>query len=129
MIQATDEPGSIDSTLVLKQSIKKLFVDWQIDRNAQFNLLGLDLSSFQVIHAFESDLWQIENEQLERIHCLLLIQNFLHILYPNSAKQRLGWIYCEHPLLNGECPINLMTREGVQGIIKVAQLLNYLRTI
>lgn len=117
-----------DESCDLATGVVELFKRWQLDPKAQSNLLGLEQTSGQLPSSRPADvaasLFESRDTRI-RIGYLLGIHKGLRLLFPKDEDLQATWLKRENALLDGRRPLEIMTSEGLPGILRIARIINF----
>ena len=118
------ELTSPEARKALAEAILALFHQWNLHLLNQAELLGLNNMS-----ALNRGEPLPENPQvLERVGHLLAIERALTKHFPFDLNRRDSWIETANPKLENELPLKIMLVEGVEGMKKVRELAESLKS-
>jgi len=100
--------------------------DWGLSARDQAALLGArDNTPGPLIKRFEAGLEErAEAQLLQRISALLTIHKALTQMHPQSVEMADYWVTTPHPYFNDRPPLDVMLREGPDGMQRVVEHLN-----
>jgi hypothetical protein len=112
------EKERIDKTAA--QEFFKVVNAWQLDDGQARRLIGI--SRGQLNQLREGEHVALEPEKLTRISLLVAISKGLNVLYGSRRGEK--WVHRpnSNPLFDGTEPLKYMLKEGVEGLIKVREL-------
>lgn len=118
---------SIDDRRDLTLLIMRIFDKWSLTSKQQLNLLGLAEESRYMLQRYRrlESLLPYEKDKIDRVCLLLAIYENLHALYPENQKLRDRWLTSNNHLLSDKQPIEMMMKQGMIGIAKVARYLDF----
>jgi hypothetical protein len=113
----------------LAKVIGALFERWQLDAEAQTNLLGLSPSSRKLLPRYRRGEAALPagRDVRDRVGYLLGIHKGLRLLFPRNEALRFDWVHRRNAMLEGRTPLDVMTGEGLIGIARVARLIDFQR--
>lgn len=126
--QTADRPlvqqrGRLDKERIDKAAgveFMKVVNAWQLDDSQARRLLGISRTLFNQLREGERVL--LEPDKLTKISLLVAIFKGLNVLYGSRRGEK--WVHRpnSNPLFNGNEPLKYMLKEGVEGLIKVREL-------
>jgi hypothetical protein len=116
-----------EERLKLTIMVLKLLEHWQLDTRTQLTLLGMKSSSRAILSKYRNGERAIPDDvdKLDRIALLLLIHKCLRLLYPENPELVYQWINLNNRKLNDERPLDLILKNGIIGLAKVARYLEF----
>lgn len=113
----------------LAKVIGALFERWQLDAETQTNLLGLSVSSRKLLPRYRRGEAALPagRDVRDRVGYLLGIHKGLRLLFPHNEALRYSWVHRRNDMLDGQAPLEVMTRDGLVGIARVARLVDFQR--
>ena len=66
-------------------------------------------------------------DSLDRAGYLMGIHKGLHLLFPEDEELRYGWVHLRNALLDGDSPLQVMLRDGLVGLARVARFVAFQR--
>jgi hypothetical protein len=110
----------------LGQMITRLFELWNLDTATQLNLLGRSETSRKGLSDIKQGILSNQRDSLDRIGWLLAIHKSLRILYPENPELRYDWINRRNKMLDNNTPVEIMKKEGIIGLAKISNYLDFL---
>ncbi len=112
------EKARIDKAASL--DFMKVVNAWQLDDGQARRLLGISRALFRQLR--EGEPVNLEPEKLTRISLLVAIAKGLNVLYGTRRGEK--WVHrrSSNPLFDGTEPLAYMLKEGVEGLLKVREL-------
>lgn len=115
---------SINARKGLAILVTQLFEQWRLSVSDQLELLGLSPSDQPVLERLrDGEALPGSIDMLQRVEALLFINKVLRLLYPIDRKIRCSWIGQNNSAFNNNAPIEIMKKEGIEGLQKVALFL------
>lgn len=110
----------------LARVITALFEKWHLEDEEQLTLLGLDRKSCHVLPQYRSGERALPNnpDTLGRVSYLLGIHRGLRLLFPEDQASRFGWVKMRNRAFDGCTALDVMLREGPDGVARVARLVD-----
>lgn len=110
----------------LAKLIMNLFDKWEIDTSTQLSLLGLSSKSRSLLGLYKAGTKPVRNarDRLDRIGWLLLIHRTLRLLYPYNKILCYHWITYKNKAFDNHSPLDIMNKQGIIGLAKVAHYLD-----
>ena len=123
--QLADEDGRRD----LARVITALFDRWKLDTELQMQLLGMSPKSRKLLPRYRSGDQALpgSRDSLDRAGYLLGIHKGLRLLFPEDEELRFSWVHRRNLALEGATPLEVMVRDGLIGIARVARLVDFQR--
>ncbi|PAU52326.1 hypothetical protein BZL41_25720 [Pseudomonas sp. PIC25] len=121
--------ASEDSRRDLARVIGALFERWELDTDLQMQLLGMSPKSRKQLPRYRAGEAALpaNRDTLDRIGYLLGIHKGLRLLFPEDEELRFSWVRRRNRALEGETPLEVMARDGLIGIARVARLIDFQR--
>jgi len=96
---------------------------WGLADSEQLEILALDGKSTRMLRMLREGERPLpySPEVLLRTQYLLSIHKGLQLLFPEDVEARFGWVRMSNELFDGETPLEIMLREGIDGVAKVAR--------
>lgn len=112
------EKARIDKAAAL--DFLKVVDAWQLDDRQARQLLGISRTRFRQLRERKPVI--LEPEKLTRISLLVAISKGLNVLYGTRRGEK--WVHRPHsnPLFDGAEPLKYMLKQGVEGLVKVREL-------
>jgi hypothetical protein len=121
------ELESEESRQKLSQMVMRLFDHWALTTADQLELLGLSPNSRRMLTQYRKKGVLPNNRDLQdRLGWLLVIHQNLRTLYPENPKLCYTWIHRRNRHLDNWTPLEVMKKQGLIGIFRVAQLMEHL---
>ncbi len=118
-------PGSLspDEQIRLTRAIFRILDTWQVPKDAQPVLLGLDPTRENRIlkHCRLGRPLPDRPEIYARAALILKIDNALHELFPRSELAASLWVTTPRVKLGGITPLELMLKQGIDGLKSIEQ--------
>lgn len=113
----------------LAKVVGALFERWQLDAETQTNLLGLSPGSRKLLPRYRRGETALPagRDVRDRVGYLLGIHKGLRLLFPHNEGLRYDWVHRRNAQLEGQAPLEVMTRDGLLGIARVARLIDFQR--
>lgn len=105
----------------LARVVLELLNRWGLSASEQVELLGLqDVGPDALDHLRRGELVLRDAPViLARVGNLLAIHKGLRLLFPENEDIRFGWVRMCSSRLDGEAPLTIMLRDGVEGLLRV----------
>ncbi len=106
-----------------------LFDHWSLNQIEIANLLGVSTSSRDTLSKYrkgERGISAAQDSQ-QRAAYLLGIHKALRLLYPRNKELLYGWVKNRNRYFDNLTPLEIMTEEGLIGIARVYQCVNFMR--
>ena len=118
-----------DSRRDLARVIGALFDRWQLDTDQQMQLLGMSPKSRKLLPRYRNGDQPLPSSRdaLDRAGYLLGIHKGLRRLFPEDEQLRFSWIHRRNRVLEGATPLEVMMRDGLLGIARIARLVDFQR--
>lgn len=114
----------------LTQMVMRMFGHWKLSATDQLQLLGLSPSSRSMLSRYRTGkAGPSSPDMLDRIGWLLSIHKNLRTLYPENKEICYSWIKRQNHFLGNWTPLEIMKRQRLIGIHRIAQLLDQLVTM
>lgn len=110
----------------LGQMVLRLFELWNLDTATQLNLLGRSETSRKVLSDIKQGILSNQRDLLDRIGWLLAIHKSLRILFPENPALRYDWVNRRNSQLENYTPVEIMKKEGIIGLAKISNYLDFL---
>ena len=111
----------------LTQMIMRLFDHWELTTADKLDLLGLSANSRRMLTQYRKKSVLPNNRDMQdRLGWLLVIHQNLRTLYPENPELCYSWINRRNQHLDNWTPLEVMKKQGLIGIFRVAQLLEHL---
>ena len=113
----------------LARVVAALFERWGIDNVAQLQLLGLSAESRKLLPRYRAGERPLpaQRDILDRAGFLLGIHKGLRFLFPEDEELRYSWVRRRNAALDQATPLDIMLRDGLLGIARVARLVDFQR--
>ena len=111
------------------QLLMALFDHWALSQVEIANLLGVSTSSRDTLSKYrkgERGISAAQDSQ-QRAGYLLGIHKALRLLYPRNKELLYGWVNKRNKFFDNLTPLEIMTEEGLIGIARVYQCVNFMR--
>ncbi|MET1076964.1 MAG: antitoxin Xre/MbcA/ParS toxin-binding domain-containing protein [Pseudomonas sp.] len=120
---------SEDARRDLARVISALFDRWQLDTELQMHLLGMSPKSRKQLPKYRSGELALpgNRDTLDRSGYLLGIHKGLRLLFPEDEELRFTWVHRRNQALEGATPLEVMVRDGLLGIARIARLIDFQR--
>ncbi len=124
-----DELASEEGRRDLARVISALFERWQLDTDVQMQLLGMSPKSRKQLPRYRAGEQPLPSSRdvLDRAGYLLGIHKGLRLLFPEDEMLRFTWVHRRNTALEGATPMEVMVRDGLLGIARVARLVDFQR--
>ncbi|MBA1275957.1 antitoxin Xre/MbcA/ParS toxin-binding domain-containing protein [Stutzerimonas azotifigens] len=124
-VELASEEGRRD----LARVIGALFDRWQLDTDLQMQLLGMSPKSRKQLPRYRAGEQPLPGSRdvLDRAGYLLGIHKGLRLLFPEDETLRFTWVHRRNGALDGATPLEVMVRDGLLGIARVARLVDFQR--
>lgn len=111
------------------QLLMRLFDRWSLTQAQMANLLDISASSRATLKSYETGARGLGGGRdiQQRAGYLLGIHKALRLLYPNNEEMRYGWVSRRNQYFDNHAPLDVMLEQGLIGIARVYECLNYLR--
>ena len=110
--------------------IMRMFGHWKLSATDQLELLGLSPSSRSMLSRYRTGKAVPSSpDMLDRIGWLLSIHKNLRTLYPANKEICYSWIKQHNRFLDNWTPLEIMKRQRLLGIHRIARLLDQLATM
>lgn len=118
-----------DKQLGQAQLLMTLFDHWSLSQMEIANLLGISTSSRDTLSKYRKGERGISTAQdsQQRAGYLLGIHKALRLLYPRNKELLYGWIKKRNKYFDNLTPLEIMKEEGLIGIARVYQCVNFMR--
>ncbi|WP_043237795.1 MbcA/ParS/Xre antitoxin family protein [Stutzerimonas azotifigens] len=125
----TPELSSEDERRDLARVVAALFERWQLDTELQMQLLGMSPKSRKQLPKYRAGEHPLpgSRDTLDRVGYLLGIHKGLRLLFPEDEQLRFSWVHRRNRALEGATPLEVMVRDGLLGIARVARLVDFQR--
>jgi len=115
--------GKLDKERIDKAAsleFMKVVTAWQLSDSQARRLLGISRTLFD--HIRDGERMTLEPDKLTRISLLVAIAKGLNVLYGSRRGEK--WVHRpnSNPLFDGTEPLKYMLKEGVEGLLKVREL-------
>jgi hypothetical protein len=121
-----NQPLSERDQARLTHEVMRILRSWQLDHDAQVALLGLPEDTkprAMARHGRESSL-PYDAERLTRARYLLEIDHALAAAFPHNPDMAGLWVTTSSPRFGGGMPLDLMLRNGMEGMRRVLEHLH-----
>lgn len=110
----------------LSRTVVTLLQKWNLSEEQQLALLGIDAHDGAALAGYPSGVWALPDrpDVLRRIALLLGIHRALRLLFPENEELRFSWVCRRNVAFGGVAPIDVMLRDGADGIRNVRSLLD-----
>ncbi len=121
--------GSEENRRDLARIIAALFERWALDTEVQMQLLGMSPNSRKQLPKYRAGESALPNNRdtLDRAGYLLGIHKGLRLLFPEDEELRFSWVRRRNQALDGATPLEVMVRDGLIGIARIARLIDFQR--
>jgi hypothetical protein len=111
------------------QLLMRLFDRWSLNQAQAANLLDVSATSRATLKSYETGGRGIGGGRdiQQRAGYLLGIHKALRLLYPHNEEMRNGWIKMRNQYFGNRTPLEVMEEQGLIGIARVYECLNFLR--
>lgn len=111
------------------QLLMRLFDRWSLNQAQMANLLDVSASSRATLKSYETGARGIGSGRdiQQRAGYLLGIHKALRLLYPQNEEMRYGWVSKRNQYFDNRTPLEIMLEQGLIGIARVYECLNFLR--
>ena len=111
------------------QLLMALFDHWSLNQVEIAKLLGISKSSRDTLSKYRKGERGIASTQdsQQRAAYLLGIHKTLRLLYPRNKELLYGWVKKRNRYFDNLTPLEIMTEEGLIGIARVYQCVNFMR--
>lgn len=129
MLREEQRDFSEDARRDLARVISALFERWQLDSELQMQLLGMSPKSRKQLPKYRAGDCALpgNRDTLDRSGYLLGIHKGLRLLFPEDEELRFSWVHRRNRALEGETPLEVMVRDGLLGIARIARLIDFQR--
>ncbi|MES2820257.1 MAG: MbcA/ParS/Xre antitoxin family protein [Pseudomonadota bacterium] len=129
LVGKQDTEFSDDARRDLARVVSALFERWQLDSELQMQLLGMSPKSRKLLPKYRAGDSALpgNRDTLDRSGYLLGIHKGLRLLFPEDEQLRFSWIHRRNRALDGETPLEVMVRDGLLGIARIARLIDFQR--
>ena len=111
----------------LTRMIMRLFDHWELSTADQLELLGLSANSRRMLGQYrKKGVLPGNRDMQDRLGWLLVIHQNLRTLYPENPELCYSWINRRNQHLDNWTSLEVMKKQGLIGIFRVAQLLEHL---
>lgn len=113
----------------LARVVGALFERWGLDTDLQMQLLGMSPKSRKQLPRYRAGEHPLpaSRDTLDRAGFLLGIHKGLRLLFPEDETLRFSWVHRRNRALDGATPLEVMVRDGLLGIARVARLIDFQR--
>ena len=113
----------------LSRAVVALFQKWNLSEEQQLALLGSEAHDGVVLHEYETGERSLPAcpEVLQRVAHLMGIHASLRLLFPENEGIRFSWVRRRNQAFGGAAPIDIMLRDGADGIARVWTVLDQQR--
>ncbi len=113
----------------LARTVAALFEKWGLSADEQLCLLGMSPESRKVLPQYRRGERALPNapDTLTRAGYLLGIHKGLRLLFPESEALRFGWVKLRNRVLDGDTPLEVMVRDGLLGVARIARFIDFQR--
>lgn len=113
----------------LARVVSALLERWKLDGISQLQLLGLSPESRKLLPRYRAGERALpaQRDILDRAGYLLGIHKGLRFLFPEDDTLRYGWVQRRNAALEHATPLDVMLRDGLLGIARVARLVDFQR--
>lgn len=113
----------------LARVVSALFERWKLDGISQLQLLGLSPESRKLLPRYRAGerALPVQRDILDRAGFLLGIHKGLRFLFPEDEALRFDWVHRRNAALDHATPLDVMLRDGLIGIARVARLVDFQR--
>ena len=119
-----------ENTKKLAEMVMRMFSHWKLSAADQLQLLGLSPSSRSMLSRYRTGKAVPSSpDMLDRIGWLLSIHKNLRTLYPENKEICYSWIKLHNQFLGNWTPLEIMKRQRLLGIHRIAKLLDQLVTM
>jgi len=105
----------------LGRVVLELLNRWGLSASEQVELLGLQDEGPNAIDQLSRGELVLPDSpvMLTRVGNLLAIHKGLRLLFPENEDIRFGWVRMCNSRLDGEAPLTIMLRDGVEGLLRI----------
>lgn len=128
-MEAATAKSSHDKQRGQAQLLMTLFDHWSLSQIETANLLGVSTSSRDTLSKYrkgERGISAAQDSQ-QRAGYLLGIHKALRLLYPRNKELLYGWVKNRNRYFDNVTPLEIMTEDGLIGIARVYQCVNFMR--
>ena len=129
--QVPDVPSLHDEQVRkdLARVVLALFARWHLSTEQQLALLGLSPESRRLLAQYRAGEKPLPGgrDSLDRAGYLMGIHKGLHLLFPEDEDLRYRWVHLRNALLDGDSPLQVMLRDGLVGLARVARFVAFQR--
>lgn len=113
----------------LARVLAALFEHWALPADQQLALLGMSPESRKVLAQYRRGERALPagRDTLDRAGYLLGIHKGLRMLFPEDRALRYGWVHRRNALLDGHTPLEVMLRDGLIGVARIARFVDFQR--
>jgi hypothetical protein len=121
--------GAEEDRRELARILAALFERWALDTEVQMQLLGMSPNSRKQLPKYRAGESALPNSRdtLDRAGYLLVIHKGLRVLFPEDEELRFNWVRRRNQALDGATPLEVMVRDGLIGIARIARLVDFQR--
>lgn len=110
-------PPASSDLVVAARMVKTLFEHWQLDTDEQAALLGQPQATAPGQRHFGADVGlPVNHHYAERLGHLLAIHSRLRLLFPLNRQLAYGWMRGANSAFGDRSPVEVVRREGLQGL-------------
>jgi len=126
---AAPDLGTEASRKVLAKALVALFDHWQLSQDQMLALLGMAPTSKSVLPAYRRGERPLpaSRDVADRASFLLRIHKGVRMLYPRDSELRYGWVHRPKESLEGKSPLEIMLKDGLVGVARMARFVDFLR--
>lgn len=113
----------------LARVVAALFEKWGLSTELQLALLGMSPESRKVLSQYRRGDRALPNtrDTLDRAGYLLGIHKGLRLLFPEDTALRYGWVQRRNRMLGEHTPLQIMVKDGLVGLARVARFVDFQR--
>lgn len=122
-------PANSKTYAAVTQMIMQLFEHWELTYEQQTMLLSLSANTHSTIARYKKGAAYLaqDRDTQDRIGHLLAIHKCLRTLFPLNKELAYAWPTTPNRYFEGKTPIEVISKEGFLGLLKVRQYLeNYI---
>ncbi|WP_313517679.1 antitoxin Xre/MbcA/ParS toxin-binding domain-containing protein [Pseudomonas sp.] len=125
----SSEFASEENRRDLARVVAALFERWRLDTDLQMQLLGMSPKSRKQLPKYRAGELALPNSRdtLDRVGYLLGIHKGLRLLFPEDETLRFSWVHRRNRVLEGATPLEVMVRDGLLGVARIARLVDFQR--
>lgn len=120
MTEAASPSVSVDERSALARMVAQAFENWGLDTDESLAILGLGPQDTDPLCSYRQGEPLADNrELLERAGHVLGIHKDLRLLFPHDREKAYCWMKTHNRAFDGCTPAEVVSREGVQGLLRV----------